>query len=150
MVTAATLQVLAAKSPQLTEVLKKHTWLGDKFDVNPDREKLLEDLREMRRQSRILSCQPLRRSCSDSNRVSCSGLHGRFAQGGQSEEVYMGAANVAAVTSGAAGAGSEWSNPYGHAFVRRGTAQQRLASLQERAKDKRRVMSTSTVRSRML
>lgn len=147
---ATALLPLAERSLQLKEVLDKHAWLGGRFAVDPDREQLLEDLRSRRRRVRMLSGRPLRKSCSEFNRVCGGGLSERFARGGQSEEVYIGAANVSAVTSGAAGAGSEWSNPYGHAFVRRGTAAQRLASLQERAKDKRQMTSMSVCRSRLL
>mmetsp|Transcript_53916 Transcript_53916/g.97080 ORF Transcript_53916/g.97080 Transcript_53916/m.97080 type:complete len:134 (-) Transcript_53916:22-423(-) len=68
------------------------------------------------------------------------GLHERPAKGGESEDLYVGAAMVAAIaTSGASGSGTDWVNPRGHSFVRRGTAQQRLASLQDLAKEKRRM-----------
>mmetsp|Transcript_93331 Transcript_93331/g.300464 ORF Transcript_93331/g.300464 Transcript_93331/m.300464 type:complete len:139 (-) Transcript_93331:226-642(-) len=81
----------------------------------------------------------------------CSGIRERLAKGGQSQAVYIGVANVSAVAcSGAAGAGTDWVNPRGHAFVRRGTAHQRHAELQDKAKDHRRLASISMCRSRGL
>ena len=47
---------------------------------------LLEDIKQRRRHARISSNRPLRSSCSE----------GRFANGGQSEELYLGSANVVA------------------------------------------------------
>ena len=43
--------------------------------------------------------------------------------------VYSGAANVETVLQGASGAGTDWANARGHAFVRRGTAEQRSDEL---------------------
>eukprot|EP00931_Biecheleriopsis_adriatica_P089663 TRINITY_DN6374_c0_g3_i1.p1 TRINITY_DN6374_c0_g3~~TRINITY_DN6374_c0_g3_i1.p1 ORF type:complete len:137 (-),score=25.28 TRINITY_DN6374_c0_g3_i1:91-501(-) len=80
---------------------------------------------------------------------SFSGIRERLAKGGQSQQLYNGAAMVASVAGcGASGAGTDWVNTRGHAFVRRGTADQRLAGLQERAKQKRQM--TSIGRSKTL
>jgi hypothetical protein len=48
-------------------------------------------------------------------------------------EVYRGASNVANCLSGASGAGTDWENPHGHAFVRRGTNERRLQALRDAA-----------------
>mmetsp|Transcript_93333 Transcript_93333/g.300468 ORF Transcript_93333/g.300468 Transcript_93333/m.300468 type:complete len:119 (-) Transcript_93333:226-582(-) len=73
------------------------------------------------------------------------------AETAEMQAVYIGVANVSAVAcSGAAGAGTDWVNPRGHAFVRRGTAHQRHAELQDKAKDHRRLASISMCRSRGL
>mmetsp|Transcript_10359 Transcript_10359/g.18451 ORF Transcript_10359/g.18451 Transcript_10359/m.18451 type:complete len:140 (-) Transcript_10359:32-451(-) len=78
---------------------------------------------------------------------SISGIREKLAQGGESDQLYEGSANVAIVAAmGASGAGTDWVNPCGHAFVRRGTSQQRLESLQEIAKEKRKLMSTGRTR----
>eukprot|EP00933_Yihiella_yeosuensis_P081617 TRINITY_DN95273_c0_g1_i1.p1 TRINITY_DN95273_c0_g1~~TRINITY_DN95273_c0_g1_i1.p1 ORF type:complete len:154 (-),score=25.14 TRINITY_DN95273_c0_g1_i1:47-445(-) len=70
---------------------------------------------------------------------------------GQSKEVYLGTANVAQVAShGSAGAGTNWSNPNGHAFVRRGTSEQRLAEMREAAKQKRMLLGSRSSFSRGL
>jgi hypothetical protein len=53
------------------------------------------------------------------------------------EDVYSGAANVASVLSGASGAGTDWQNPNGHAFVRRGTNDRRLQAQRNAAMRKR-------------
>eukprot|EP00928_Gymnodinium_smaydae_P031365 TRINITY_DN23038_c0_g1_i1.p3 TRINITY_DN23038_c0_g1~~TRINITY_DN23038_c0_g1_i1.p3 ORF type:complete len:159 (+),score=29.83 TRINITY_DN23038_c0_g1_i1:161-637(+) len=75
----------------------------------------------------------------------------RLATGGQSDAVYVGASNVAqSAANGAAGAGSDWENPRGHAFVRRGTAQRRLQSLQERGKEQRLALTLSVSKRRGL
>jgi hypothetical protein len=51
--------------------------------------------------------------------------------------VYHGAANVALKLSGASGAGTDWENPHGHAFVRRGTNDRRLQAQRDIALRKR-------------
>merc|ERR1719460_3573949 len=53
------------------------------------------------------------------------------------EDVYKGAANVAQCLSGASGAGTDWQNPNGHAFVRRGTNDRRLQAQKDAAMRKR-------------
>jgi len=52
-------------------------------------------------------------------------------------EVYHGASNVSTVLSGASGAGTDWENPHGHAFVRRGTNDRRLQAQKDAAMRKR-------------
>merc|ERR1711988_548333 len=86
-------------------------------------------------------------SPASSSYGSISGIREKLAKGGESDKLYLGAANVASVTAaGASGAGTDWVNPRGHAFVRRGTSQQRLESLQELAREKRKLMSTGRTR----
>jgi hypothetical protein len=53
------------------------------------------------------------------------------------QEVYHGASNVARTLSGASGAGTDWENPHGHAFVRRGTNDRRLQAQRDIALRKR-------------
>eukprot|EP00930_Biecheleria_cincta_P010505 TRINITY_DN112662_c0_g1_i1.p1 TRINITY_DN112662_c0_g1~~TRINITY_DN112662_c0_g1_i1.p1 ORF type:complete len:144 (-),score=27.40 TRINITY_DN112662_c0_g1_i1:94-525(-) len=90
-------------------------------------------------------------SSSSSSLTECSGIRERLAQGGESEELYSGVTMVASVAArGVAGAGADWVNPRGHAFVRRGTAAERQASLQEAAKQKRKLLAATVGRSRGL
>ena len=65
------------------------------------------------------------------------GLTARSAPGGGGHDavscaVYSGAANVAHVLSGASGAGTNWRNAAGHAYVRAGTASLRAEELRQR------------------
>jgi hypothetical protein len=55
----------------------------------------------------------------------------------EAAEVYHGASNVAKPLSGASGAGTDWENPHGHAFVRRGTNDRRLQAQRDAAVRKR-------------
>jgi hypothetical protein len=52
-------------------------------------------------------------------------------------DVYHGASNVAKPLAGASGAGTDWENPHGHAFVRRGTNDRRIQALRDAAQKKR-------------
>eukprot|EP00927_Polykrikos_kofoidii_P040832 TRINITY_DN34830_c1_g1_i1.p1 TRINITY_DN34830_c1_g1~~TRINITY_DN34830_c1_g1_i1.p1 ORF type:complete len:144 (-),score=22.64 TRINITY_DN34830_c1_g1_i1:251-682(-) len=93
------------------------------------------------------------RSSSETAVRLTSGIREQLALGGCSREVYVGAPNVALgelAISGKAGAGSDWANPRGHAFVRRGTAQQRRQSMRDAAKDKRDTLSLELGRRRGL
>eukprot|EP00929_Paragymnodinium_shiwhaense_P079814 TRINITY_DN41602_c0_g1_i1.p1 TRINITY_DN41602_c0_g1~~TRINITY_DN41602_c0_g1_i1.p1 ORF type:complete len:139 (-),score=12.46 TRINITY_DN41602_c0_g1_i1:471-887(-) len=114
---------------------------------------------EVRAQLRLgprQDCRPsakLRSSSSSLIPSSLDGIRERLATGDKSEEVYVGRANVALgelAGSGKAGAGSDWMNASGHAFVRRGTAQNRLEGLRERATEARRDLSVSVGRRRGL
>ena len=61
------------------------------------------------------------------------GLAARSAPGGGGHDaVYSGAANVAHVLSGVSGAGTNWRNGGGHAYVRSGTASLRAEELRQR------------------
>eukprot|EP00746_Dinoflagellata_sp_MGD_P001486 gnl/MRDRNA2_/MRDRNA2_102798_c0_seq1.p1 gnl/MRDRNA2_/MRDRNA2_102798_c0~~gnl/MRDRNA2_/MRDRNA2_102798_c0_seq1.p1 ORF type:complete len:133 (-),score=27.38 gnl/MRDRNA2_/MRDRNA2_102798_c0_seq1:89-487(-) len=89
--------------------------------------------------------------CRSSSQKSYSSMHQQLAKGGQSNDVYRGSSNVAVAScNGTSGAGTCWENEAGHAFVRRGTSQDRTAWLQERAKEKRLQLSQSMSRRRGL
>lgn len=110
-----------------------------------------EDRTSAKSKNNHSASQPVLLVTTPASPASLDGIKERLAKGGKSDEVYVGRSNLALgelAGSGKAGAGSDWVNPCGHAFVRRVTSQKRLETLRARATESRQDLDVAVAKKR--